>query len=213
MQPSNKKVTIFLIYFLMLISSGCSLWHPKSQIAQNITKSQPLLSNYWTLHSKVGIKTAENNGSAQLLWKQIGNRYKVSLIGPLGKSLGSLESDGEKVTLKSSDGTIQTADTEDQLSLALIGKPLPITQLQFWIKGLKAPFFPIQPISASADELEFIQRGWRIKMKGFQVVEGYKLPKRLILSYPSSNAKPSEVELQIIMKQWTIPTETTYESL
>lgn len=211
-KASLPLLTAFGFIFL----TGCSTFRAPSSPPSQIIQSQPLLSNYWSMESKIGIKTEAENGSAQLSWNQMGNRYNISLTGPFGKALGSLQNTGQQILLTSSDGSVQTAKDEEQLVLSAIGKPLPVKQMQFWIKGIKAPFFPIEPVSATVDSVEFIQRDWHVTMSGFHDVDGYRLPKKLLLKYPAdSSTSPSgtPVELKIIIKQWDLPAETAYESL
>lgn len=215
---STKTLLFFLVTLCFGFLTGCSTFKSEPVSPESGIQPQPLLSNYWSMNSKIGILTEQDKGSAQLSWHQMGNKYVIQLTGPLGKVLGSLESDGEKVTLTSNDGSVQTAQNEEQLVLATIGKPLPIKQMQFWIKGIKAPFYPIEPISASADAVEFIQKDWHVSMSGFHSVEGYKLPKKLTLKYPGhstdsdavSASNKDDIQLKIIIKQWKLPVETAY---
>jgi len=196
----------------MLSLNGCSLWQaPQTTTDETQIQGQKLLSHYWTLKAKIGIKTQKENGSAGLLWQQMGSEYKITLTGPLGKQLGKLESDGLEIMLTSADGTTQTASTEDELVLNIIGKPLPVTQLQFWIKGMKAPFFPIEPISSSEKHLEFIQKNWRVSMENLSVINGYQLPQRLVLTYPASgsSSETTTLELKVIVKDWNIQSDAT----
>lgn len=208
---SRSFRTLLCLTFFTLILQGCSHLQPQSTPAEPVTQSRPLLSNYWSLSSKVGITTPTERGSAQLNWNQKGNKYQIYLTGPLGKQLASLVSDGETAVLTESNGKTYTANSEQELVIQAIGKPLPVDQMQFWIKGLKAPFYPIEPVNADAENLEFIQNDWRIEMNGFEIIDGYKLPRKLTLTYPASENQEQIVELRVIVKEWTLPAQSSFD--
>ncbi len=189
--------------------AGCSSFQNNAQNKAAVTSpGRPLLSNTWSLDSKIGIRTPKENGTAQLNWQQMGNEYVINITGPLGKHIGTLERRGETVSMTSSDGQTQTAESEDQLILNAIGEPLPVEQLQFWIKGLKAPFYPIVPVEADASSVIFIQKNWRVKMAQFENIDGYKLPQRLEFKYPADSAEENQLTLRVLVKQWTLPQES-----
>lgn len=195
----------------LLFAAGCSSFQSTSNSSdQSISQGRRLLSNYWTLDSKIGIKTPSESGSAQLSWEQMGSEYVIMINGPLGKNIGKLERKGNEVTMTAADGSQETASSEEQLVLNTLGEPLPVEQLQFWIKGIKAPFYPIEPVSAANGTTEFIQKNWRVKMQEFHIIDGYKLPSRLEFSFPADAEE--QLKLKVIVKEWTLPQETAYDS-
>jgi len=199
-------LTFCCLSFLGL--SGCSI------LPQQSEKIRPagslLLLNKWTLKAKIGIKTPEESGMAHLVWEQDGQDYTIHLRSPVGQQLAKLERRENQVVLTTSDGKTTKAQSEDALIFSMFGKPLPISQLRFWVKGLKAPFVPIKPISSSIEHLEFVQEQWQVRMEEFQIVDGYRLPMRLKLKYPARKADDADLDLTIrfIVKDWQIPVDS-----
>ena len=199
-----KPFFCLLASCVFMLSTGCSLLPNKAEQQSSIEakKGKPLVSDQWSVHSKIGYKTSEESGSAGLSWLQDGNAYDIKLLDPLGRSLGQVVSNGQTVEFKSKEHNL-TADSVDDVVFRLLGRPFPVAELKYWIKGLKAPFLAVEPLSASAQHLEFNQADWRVEMSKFIIEDGYRLPKKLKLSYPSNTLEPV-FELKIAIKTWTI---------
>ena len=199
-----KPIALCLVTLLMIFNAGCSLVPPQAddKAALTANRGKPLIKDHWSVHSKIGFKTSEESGSAGLSWLQDGNAYDIKLLDPLGRSLGQVVSDGQTVEFKSKEHNV-TADSVDDVVFRLLGRPFPVAELNYWIKGLNAPLLAVEPLSASEQHLEFNQADWLVKMSKFTIEDGYRLPSKLKLSYPSNTVEPV-FELKIAIKTWTI---------
>ena len=198
---------LLMISLLSMLLQGCSSLPMKSSQDEAIAPipGKRLLSNYWDLRSKVGFYSEQENGSASLRWSQQGEAFDITLFDPLGRQLGHISSDGALYVFQSKDSQIEGNSSED-IMLQLTGKPLPVSQLKYWIKGMKAPFLPTEPLSASPHHIEFIQANWHVNISGFQLLNEFRVPKKVIVEYPADpESSESKIRLKFLIKEWNLP--------
>jgi|GEM_PF-860205 len=204
---SKKCVIVLSLCFSIL--SGCSTWQSQEDSPAAVAKAEPFLGDHWEIQSKIGFKTPDQSGSANMKWVQNGESYNILITDPLGRTLGQVKSNGFKVQFITKDKTVE-ANSADDVVFRLLGRPFPVSQLKYWIKGLKAPLLASQPISASDDELQFIQSQWFVKINDFQEQEGFRLPGKLDMVYPAPESKNLEdvpeaaFQLKISIKNWLL---------
>ncbi|POZ61090.1 lipoprotein insertase outer membrane protein LolB [Chromobacterium alticapitis] len=83
---------------------------------------------------------------------------EVAINSPLGNTVAKVLRDGDGVTLLA-DGKRWQADDVESLTQQVMGWPLPLSNLAWWIRGLPAPGLP----SHAAEDGSLEQQGWRIR--------------------------------------------------
>ena len=128
----------------MLIVSGCST--TKKSEAPISTTSVPTASwadreaklssiHRWHLSGKIALQSSRDSGSASVDWSQGLNRYNISLQGPLGAGAMKLWGQPGHVTLQTSNGKSYQAASAEQLLAKQWGFHLPVSNMNYWIRG------------------------------------------------------------------------------
>lgn len=149
----------------------------------------------WKVVGKVGLRTAEESRSANLDWSQAPDHYRMLISGPFGAGRSVLEGRRGAVTLTTGDGRFE-ASSPEALMQQQLGWSLPISALDYWVRGLPAPGRPHQQ---SDDELGFpktlSQDGWTIHYRDWTYADSLWLPSRLIMTY-------DDIRATLVVNQW-----------
>ncbi|WP_251978327.1 lipoprotein insertase outer membrane protein LolB [Salinicola avicenniae] len=181
--------------------AGCASQAPTPDMPRqpdDWQNQQPALEalTHWNLAGKVGLRTPEDSTSANLDWQQAPTHYRMLISGPFGAGRSVLEGRDRRVTLTTGDGTFEAASPE-ALMMQQLGWSLPISALDYWIKGLPAPGAPHQ---VTADEFGFPdtlrQAGWDIDYRAWTYAGGLWLPSRLVMTY-------DDIRATLVVNRWS----------
>jgi outer membrane lipoprotein LolB len=167
-------------------------WQERQQELNHLTS--------WTINGAAAIRTPKDSISASLQWQQTGQKYTISLFGPLGTSGVTLTGAPGKVVLETADGKKITAASPEELISSQSGWNLPVSDLFYWIRGLPAPTtIPQQTKFDNYHHLtEITQAGWQIHYLRYTSVNNIDLPNKIFIEQPTLNIK-------IIINQWQTP--------
>jgi len=179
---------IILILSITLSIQACSVFSTSNQ-APVLNGSESAISalENWHVKGKVGVKTGNDGGSVFLQWQQNQQNFNIQLHGAFGQ--GALKIDGDNKAVQASSkklGTVMAASPEE-LFYQQFGWEVPVSNLQFWIKGLPANTSPVvqqHRDTASGRLTYFVQDGWTVNISSYQTVNGYLLPKKITLEQP-----------------------------
>ena len=191
----------FLLIMLFAVS-GCvhrgSLTPP-----QDVQEHQRQLQTIgdWQLTGKLGIRTANDSGSASLKWSQQIANYQINLSGPLGQKRMIITGTPEKVRLEQTGEPVQEAKTAEALIKKSAGWTLPVTQLAYWVRGVPAPKLRITHLQQNESGLiaQLIQGDWNITYGNYrdQTFNGMTLP------LPGKiTAEYKDVRLVLVIRDW-----------
>jgi outer membrane lipoprotein LolB len=193
---------LIFVVFLSTLLSACA---HKTLTSVEFKTHQETLSplNHWKLSGKLGIKTPEDSGSANIKWMQQVESYDIQLIGPLGQKSIHIESNGKQVILKEKGKPEVKANSAEKLIQEVTGWNLPLTQLKYWIRGLPSPNIRINSIKDNGMGLigSLEQSGWSIEYLSYHQL-GYKnqtlyLPQKV-------TARFQDFRLTLIVREWTL---------
>jgi len=190
---------------ILLILSGCSTTKtvtPSTRPAAKVTwaERQSALSQLqsWHLNGKIAVQTSNDSGSASLDWFTSMNRYSISLAGPLGANAMKLTGSAGQVTLQMSDGKRYHASSPEQLLKTQWGFHLPVSSMNYWIRGLPVPGISARSSLDNQGRLAtLIQQGYRIDFLSYANFGKWNLPERLSIVSPSLRVK-------MIVYQWNV---------
>lgn len=190
------------IFALMLIISGCSTMKQVSVPAPILPKAerQARLSSIssWRLNGKLAVQTNQNSGSASVDWFQHAGSYNIVLQGPLGAGAMKLSGAANGVTLVASDGKTFHAQSGEALLAKGWGFKLPVSNMNYWIRGLAAPFSPANARYDNRGRLEtLVQQGYRVDYLSYTNTGKIDLPEKLSITSPNLRVK-------IVVYQWNI---------
>lgn len=205
-----KKTWFSLIYLcLALIISSCTSVTPPQQNIKT-TATPPSESGWqerlaalnriqsWHLNGKIAVQTSKDSGSATVDWSQNHGRYYVSLYGPIGSNSMKLSGGPGGVTLVTSNGKTFKADSAEELLAKNWGFRLPVSNLNYWVRGMPVPDVNARTRFDGKNRLTTLnQQGWNIQYFDYARVRNVDLPKRIYMSSPSLKTK-------FVIYQWNI---------
>lgn len=187
-----KKREVLLMVSLFFVLTGCTLLPDKPYEANpNIDKTDiPFNAS-----GRMSVLKDNESLSANFRWKHAPPNDEVDITTPLGNTIAQIELNASGVTLRSGSDIFQ-ADDVDSLTQNLLGFPLPLAQLSWWLRGQSAP-----SSAAQKQEKGIIQAGWVIdfytdkqaNLTGF----GVNYPRRVDLTREA-------IRLRFVTHEWQV---------
>ncbi len=193
-----------LLLLIVLLTSACAhrtALTPPGNVLEHQRQLQAI--THWQLSGKLGIRTADDSGSASLKWAQENTGYHINLSGPLGQKRMVITGAPDKVRLEQTGEPAQEAKSPEALIKKQLGWTLPVTQLAYWVRGVPAPKGRITRLEQnSAGLIAQLQQGdWLITYSNYsdQTFNG----KTLVLP-GKVTAEYQDVRLILAIRQWQL---------
>lgn len=153
----------------------------------------------WELRGRVDVRYDNDSHTPRIQWQQRDDEYRIRLWGTFNAGNTLIVGRPGYVTMEQ-DGTTVDAESPEDLILEQLGYELPVSYLEFWIRGLPAP-------TASADlefnELNQLRRihqaGWTVNYSDPRLYGDIALPARMELTRPRN-----DIRLRFIGLNWTL---------
>lgn len=167
-------------------------------------REQSLLAlAHWQFSGKLGFVSAGESGSVYVDWLQQQDHYRIGLRGPLGQGGGEIAGSESGVSLIQ-DGRTYRADSAEALLQQRLGLPIPIMDLQYWVRALPVPERPGRQ-QLERDERGLLTRqhqdGWVLDYSNYAMVDGQALPGRI-----KASSEALGIRLNLIIKNWQLGT-------
>lgn len=184
----------------LLTLAGCASQAPVDESGRQAgqwERQQAQVEDFdsWTLVGKAGLRTPQENTSANLDWNQTPFYFRMLISGPFGGGRSVLEGREGRFSLSTSDGRFE-AETPEALMEEQLGWSLPVRAMPDWVRGLPGDHASYQ---LETDELGFPrflqQDGWEIDYRDWERVEEMWLPRRLVMNY-------GDVRITLVVNQW-----------
>ncbi len=203
MMEVAKWIHVLVISFFVLALASCSTITPQASVPTTKVPwkdRQTALSNIhsWRLHGKIAVQTTRDSGSATVDWLQNRNQFSISLLGPLGSNGLKLTGQPGHVNLQTSDGKNYSASSPEQLLAERWGFHLPVSNMNYWIRGLPVPGPSANTQFDSYGRLsELIQQGWHVQYQSYSHTGRVELPEKISIT-------SSSLKVKIIVYQWNV---------
>ncbi len=204
---SSRTLRLWAISTLLLALAGCASQAPIDEGGRQAgqwDRQQADVEAFdtWTLVGKAGLRTPEENTSANLDWNQHPHYFRMLISGPFGGGRNVLEGREGRFSLTNSDGRFE-AETPEALMEEQLGWALPVSAMPDWVRGLPGDHASYQ---LETDELGFPsflqQDGWEIDYRDWEQVDDMWLPRRLVMTY-------GEVRITLVVNQWQASSRTS----
>ncbi|WP_301585471.1 lipoprotein insertase outer membrane protein LolB [Halomonas alkaliantarctica] len=196
----RRSTRLLMASIALLALAGCATQAPVDdggRQAGQWERQQPDVEAFdtWTLVGKAGLRTPQENTSANLDWNQHPHYFRMLISGPFGGGRSVLEGREGRFSLTTSDGRFE-AETPEALMEEQLGWALPVRAMPDWVRGLPGKHASYQ---LETDELGFPnhlqQDGWEIDYRDWEQVEGIWLPRRLVMNY-------GDLRITLVVNQW-----------
>ena len=197
-----KYPFIFLLTALVFTQlTGCSSINHNAKLQYQPSTESPALSSldHWKLNAKLGIRSAQKAQSISLIWQQLGTNYSINLQGPMGFGSATIDGNQQQATIQQ--GSKNLTGAPDHLSTELLGVPLSIEAMNWWVKGLTSPNHSTAAnivIQENGRLSRFEQNGWQLQFSGYSKNGAYMLPKKI-------SGRRGELSFKLAITQWDFP--------
>lgn len=194
-------IRILGILCLSILLTSCSTVAPPA-VPSTVAPAKRAVKldqvSQWTLQGKIAVQTAQDAGSATIDWTQRARQFSITLTGPMGSNAIRLAGKPGLVVLTDSTGKQLSASSPEDLLSKAWGFHLPVSNLNYWIRGLPVPGAISNPRYDKNGRLNSLsQQGWRVQFLGYTTVNGIDLPSKLALNSASMKVK-------MIIYSWSI---------
>lgn len=155
--------------------------------------------NDWQLRGRVNVRYENESHTPRILWRQQNRDYDIRLWGSFNAGNTLITGGPEGVSLESG-GEILRADTPEDLILEQLGYELPVSDLEYWIRGLPAPRGEADLRFNELDQLaEIRQDGWSVNYTDPRQYGELSLPGAINMIRAAD-----DVRLRFVGLRWTI---------
>jgi outer membrane lipoprotein LolB len=104
--------------------------------------------------------------TSNLRWEHAADRDEIWLMTPTGQTLAQVLDTPDGAILTRADQQQFRADSVEALTQRALGWPLPLTTLQYWMRGVAAPGSDadVQERHKDGRLVAFSQNGWQVKV-------------------------------------------------
>ena len=193
---------------LTTILSGCTALPPMPETQQPVRSWQENVQwldqqKKWAIKGKIGIRQDQQVTSANLSWNQRYDDYHIFMSGPLGQGAVDIQGNEQGVVLKISGDETYVATSPEALLQDQLGWSLPLSNLDYWIKGIPAP---TEPHLKTLDERNLLktleQNSWKINYRSYHWDQDVPLPHKIILT------QGKRLKVTLVVKEWSLKNQT-----
>ena len=161
-------------------------------------KSARQALTHWEMTGKAAVATENQGWSANLTWNQAEQITELNLHGALGVGGVHVRSDGQSVQIDTSRGeSIHDEDAAAALE-RVIGVPLPLPSLRYWLLGVPAPGTDAEEELDPQGRLASLrQNGWSMAYDQYEYQQGAWLPGRVRL-------ENGPVRVKVVVDHWSL---------
>ena len=146
------------------------------------------------LSGRLSARRGSEGAAASFRWTHEPDRDLLILSTPLGAALAQLEGSEGDVRLALADGRVAAASDWPALTTQVLGTPVPVRGLAWWVRG--SP----HPNAAHTAERDAQGRLVTLRQDGWEIVFDYAAdsgrPSRLRLAYP-------DTEVRLVLDAWS----------
>jgi len=186
-----------LIRFLLLLVTALLLTSCANQRTLNTPRTVNELA-HWQVDGKIAIQYQGKTQTAYFKWQNHNKDYVINLHGPFGQGAAILKKDKYGVHLQA-DGQEHHADSAETLLDNSLGWSFPISDMNWWVRGVASPTAPIKHLQKNDNGQlqELQQQGWTIKYRKYQQTQQLTLPYKLV-------ASRQNLTITLLLKQWQL---------
>ncbi|GJL81111.1 MAG: outer-membrane lipoprotein LolB [marine bacterium B5-7] len=173
----------------------------------------------WDIKGRMGVRTADDGGSATFVWERTGQTHRIEMFGPFGSGRITIEQTPSGATLTDGDAPPVLADSAEELLYYKVGWHVPFQSLESWLKGIPSPIVPYHSLEVDTEGRAsgFTQDGWEVSIVDYDKGDLLDLPHRVFIhALPgtvhlvgeSGEDLGDRLDVRVVLKRWQITNET-----
>ena len=198
---SSPLASKFWSTLLLCLSLAYCVGEPPAQENSNWTRQRDQLRQLhsWRLSGRVNIRYDNESHTPRIRWAQQELEYQIRLWGTFNAGNTLIVGRPGYVTMQQN-GDVLTAASPEDLILQQLGYELPVSFLEYWIKGMPAPNTPADLTFNELNQLtKLSQFGWSVSYTDPRQYGAISLPRRVELTRPQN-----DIRLRFIGLNWDL---------
>ena len=194
----GRAVAVLLLAAILL--SACTAIPPSAKETSDWSRQRDQLQNFdsWELRGRVNVRYDNESHTPSINWLQHNAEYHIRLWGTLNVGSTLIVGTPDYVTLENG-GETRSASSPEELILGQLGYELPLSQLNYWIKGLPSPDSEFQLSFNELNQLTTIEQAdWTISLSDMRQYGPISLPRDVILT-----RLRNDIRLRFFRLSWT----------
>ncbi len=191
----NRVFRLIFLWLLPLGLFGCASAPPAPQ-----SVTRPAQAEYapFVMSGRIAVKHDGERSSATVRWTHSAGADEILLFAPLGQAVARIHREGQRVMLDTPDKHYVAQDA-GELTQQVLGWPLPLSGLQYWILALPAPAGTFDIERDGNGQISMLrQDGWAVSYTRYATPAPDSLPLRLALQREG-------LEIQLLIDEWEMP--------
>ena len=200
MKTTRLSLSAFAWLTLALLSA-CTSIAPPAETNSNWTKLRNSLQSLdsWEMRGRVDVRYNDESNTPRIRWSQQASQYNIRLWGTLNAGNTIITGTPGRVTLEQGND-ILTAATAEDLILQQLGYELPVSYLEYWVKGIPSPASRFEAEFNELNQLQTLrQDGWTITYSDLRQYDDLSLPRRVEVTRPQN-----DIRLRFIGLSWNL---------
>ncbi len=153
----------------------------------------------WELRGRVDVRYDNDSHTPRIQWQQQDQEYRIRLWGSFNAGNTLINGRPGHVTMEQ-DGQVIDATSPEALILEQLGYELPVSYLEFWVRGLPSPESRAELEFNALNQLSRLQQaGWTVSYSDPRLYGDVALPARLEVTRPEN-----DIRLRFIGLNWTL---------
>jgi outer membrane lipoprotein LolB len=203
LKPALGPTRILALAVLLLAVAGCSqkgIRVDDGSLPPDVARYRQELAAYdsWDLHARAVVRRPGEAYNIGLRWQRNPHRFVLLLEAPFGQGVFRIDANGnEDYRLSLPDGQQFSNRTPEALLDEVIGWSLPVSGMQYWIRGLPRPGadYRIQ-VDEFGSASSIRQDRWDIAITDyFDAGLEPRLPRRI-------NLARDELSIRLVIERW-----------
>jgi outer membrane lipoprotein LolB len=163
----------------------------------------------FVVKGRMAVRDGDDGFSSSFLWQHREGRDEIDLWGPMGQGHSRLVGTGSAVTVYTAKGEVFRERDSDAAMRRWLGFTLPMTALTYWVRGERAPGYPIDGATrAESGELTMLEQlSWHLEFSAYKEFdEGRRLPTRIV-------ATRGQVKVTLLPAEWSFGRDNAFDTL
>jgi outer membrane lipoprotein LolB len=199
-RASRRASLVLLTCALLASCSAPRLLRPDAARMKALEQREDTLRSRpdWTLRGRMAISGPEDSGSGTLDWSQQGPAFRFTLSAPVSGKTWTLSGDGQHAELLGLHGQqAVVAATASGLLASELGWNVPVAQLAYWVRGIRAPGPADVVFQGDGLPAEIRQDGWVIEFRDYETTRDPLLPRKIF-------AGNGAYKVRLVVQSWEL---------
>jgi outer membrane lipoprotein LolB len=158
----------------------------------------PSADQPFAIDGRLSARRGSEGAAANFAWNHENGRDRIDFASPFGQVYARIDANNDRIVVERPGGAIDAYADWSSMTVALLGAPVPMDDLAFWIRGAA------RARAAASVERDAQGRVLVLRQQAWEIVYTYAddaphgLPSRLVLKY--SDVEP--IEVRIAVDRW-----------